>query len=861
MRRVAVLLLLTLLGHVRAEAPVVLPPGFDKALPARCIGPANMSGRVTALAVVESRPATMFVAAASGGVWKTTNNGITWTPLFDDQKVSSIGDVAVSASNPDVVWVGTGEANARNSVSWGDGVYQSSDGGKTWTQRGLRDTRHIGKIVIHPKNPDIVYVAALGHVWAPNTERGLYKTTDGGKTWQRSKYLNDETGFIDLAMDPSDPETLYAAAYRVRRDAFAGGNPAVMYGDEAGLYKTTDGGKTWRKLTKGLPDRPLGRCGISIYRKDPRYVYAVVQTDKTDVRTVPGQPPKTGNVVETGGIFRSADKGETWTKLNDLCPRPFYFGQIRVDPNDLNRVYVCGVSLFRSLDGGKTFHDKAAPGVHADMHALWIDPGDSDHHVIGSDGGVNVSYDRGAHWEHFKNLPIAQFYGVGVDMRKPYRVYGGLQDNGSWGGPSRTKNREGISTADWFKILGADGFQCSPDPNDTDTVYAEWQYGRFRRITLSTAKEKDITPRPPSGAPAYRFNWNAPMLLSPHDSKTVYYGGNHLFRSRTRGDSWEIISADLTKGKPGLSANTGHTLTTIAESPKKAGLLYVGTDDGLVHVSRDGGKTWENVSDKLLGVPPARWITKIECSPFDEGTAFLTLARYRHDDLKPYLFKTTDRGASWKPLMNDLPADGPIHVVRCDPRNPDLLYVGTEFGLFVSANGGANWQRMKAGLPTVAVQDLVIHPRDRELVIGTHGHGVYILDAAPLQQATAQVLEAPAHLFDVKPALQFEYRNGRGMEEGKHYLAPNPAYGATIYFYFKEKTVGAVMLTIRGPEGKPLANLKAPAEAGLQRVQWDLKTTPDDPKDAAEVKPGEYTVELRAGGKVLTRPVRVDAEE
>ena len=856
-RHTALLLFLVVLTSSRADDPAVLPPGFDKAIPARTIGPANMSGRVTAVAVVESRPATMYVAAASGGVWKTTDNGVTWLPLFDDQNVASIGDVVVSASHPDIVWVGTGEANARNSVSWGDGVYQSRDGGRTWTHRGLNETQHIGKVVIHPTNPDIVYVAALGHVWGPNTERGLYKTEDGGKTWLRSKYIDDETGFIDLVMDPTDSDTLYAAAYHVRRDAFAGGNPKEMYGKDAGLYKTIDGGKTWQKLTKGLPDRPIGRCGLSIYRKDPHYVYAVVQTDKTYVAAVPGQQPKVSDVIETGGVFVSADRGESWTKLNDLCPRPFYFSKIRVDPNDRQRVYVCGVTLFRSLDGGRTFQGGAAPGVHADQHALWINPDDSNHHVIGCDGGVYVTRDRGARWEHFKSLPISQFYGVGVDMRKPYRVYGGLQDNGSWVGASRTTSRAGIGTADWFKILDADGFQVAPDPNDNDTVYAEWQYGRFRRITLSTKTEKDITPKPSPGVPAHRFNWNSPILLSPHDSKTVYYGGNYLFRSRNRGDTWEYVSPDLTRGKPGLSAYNGHTLTTIAESPVKEGVLYTGSDDGLVHVSLDGGKKWSNISETVPGVPAERWITRVECSPFAEGTAFLALSRHRHNDHKPYLFKTENFGATWQPLANDLPADGPINVVRCDARNPELLYVGTEFGLFVSVNGGAKWQRLRAGLPTVAVHDVVVHPRDRELVIGTHGRGVYILDAAPLQEASAKVLAAPAHLFEVKPALQFEYRAG----PAKGYFAPNPAYGAALYFHLKNKPAEAVTLLILGPEGKPLAKLKGANEAGLQRVQWDLKTTPDDPKDAARVKPGEYKVELHAGGPVPPRTVQVETEE
>jgi photosystem II stability/assembly factor-like uncharacterized protein len=860
MRRCAAFALLLLVPRAFGAEPALLPPGFDKAIPARSIGPAAMSGRVTAVAVVESRPATMYIGAASGGVWKTTDNGTTWAPVFDDQSVCAIGDVAVAPSNPDVVWVGTGEANARNSVSWGDGVYQSADGGKTWTHRGLRDTQHIGKIVVHPRNPEIVYVAALGHVWAWNTERGLYKTMDGGKTWKRSKYIDDETGFIDLVMDPSDPETLYAAGYRVQRDAFSGPNPREMYSTAAGLYKTSDGGRTWKKLTRGLPDRPLGRCGLAVCRKDPRHVYAVVQTDRTDVKNIPGQGPKTSDQVDTGGVFHSADNGETWTKVNDLCPRPFYFGKIRVDPNDPQRLYVCGVPLFLSLDGGKTFNDKGAPKVHADCHALWIDPGNSDRMVLGCDGGAYISADRGAHWDHFRNLPISQFYGVGVDRSKPYRVFGGLQDNGTWVGPSRTKFRDGIGPADWIKIMAADGFQVAPDPTDSDTVYAEWQYGRFRRVTISTKKEKDIQPKPPQGASGYRFNWNAPMLISPHDARTVYYGGDHLFRSRNRGDTWDVISPDLTLGEPGTGPAAAHALTAIAESPRKAGVLYAGSDDGLVHVTLDGGTTWLKLSDRLPGVPAERWITRIECSPHSDGTALLALSRHRHDDRKPYLFKTTDFGTTWRPLANDLPPDGPIHVVRCDQRNPALLYVGTEFGLFVSVNGGANWQRLKAGLPTVPVHDLVIHPQERELVIGTHGRGVYIVDIAPLQEATAMTLAAPLHLFEVKPALQFKYRPVR-TETAKQYFAPNPEYGAAIYLCLRDRSGNEPTLTIRGPDGKPVAMLKAVNDPGLQRVQWDLKTTQDNPMQAKEVAPGEYVVELRAGDHVLTRKLRVEADE
>jgi photosystem II stability/assembly factor-like uncharacterized protein len=836
----------------RAAGPAALAPPDLAVLAARPIGPANMGGRVTAVAVVEKRPATQYVATASGGLWKTVNNGTTWQPVFDREKTASIGDVAVAPSNPEVVWVGTGEANARNSVSRGDGVYKSLDGGKTWKNMGLRDSHHVGRVVIHPTNPDVVYVAALGHLWGPNKERGLFKTTDGGATWETVKFLNDDTGFIDLAMDPSDPQTLVAAAYRVRRDAFAGGNPAVQFSPDAGLYRTADGGATWQKLTRRLPDRPLGRCGISFCRSDPRVLYAVVQTDLTDNRTVLGQPAGDGR-PETGGVFRSADGGASWAKVNDLCPRPFYFGQVRADPTDPRRVYVAGIELHVSTDGGKTFRSAAAPpGVHSDHHALWIDPADPDHLIAGSDGGVYYSYDRGRNWEHLQNLPIAQFYAIGLDLRKPYRVYGGLQDNGTWGAPSRTAGGEGIGVADWFRLHAADGFYCRPDSNDFDTVYCEGQYGNLRRVNVRTGADDGIRPQPPDGQPAYRFNWSSPILLSPHDGRTLYFGGNHVFRSVNRGETWEAVSPDLTRGKPGPDPSNGHTITTLAESPLRAGLLYAGTDDGRVHVRRNGS-AWSDVSDKIPGVPTDRWVSRLECSPFAEGTAFLAIDRHRHDDPAPYLFKTEDYGATWRSIAADLPPDGHVHVVRCDPVNRELLYVGTDFGLFVSLDGGGSWHPFRHGLPTVAVHDLAVHPRDRELVIATHGRGVYVVDVAPLQQMTVAALKAPAFLFDVKPAPLHEPHEYHGLGVGKHFLAPNPLPGASFFYHLKDQQTEEVRLTVTDARGRAVAALTGDGSAGLHRVRWDLRG--DGP-----VPPGEYVVRLKAGGRDFTRKFRVEAE-
>lgn len=829
-------------------------------LKARSIGPANMGGRVTDVAVVESRPAVMYLASASGGLWKTVNNGTTWKPIFDNQNTISLGDVTVAPSNPDIVWVGTGENNARNSVSWGDGVYKSSDGGVTWKNMGLKDSAHIGRIVIHPHNPDIVYVAALGRFWGPNKERGLYKTNDGGLSWELSKFIDENTGFIDVAMDPSDPNILYAAAYQVRRDPYSGGNPGVGFGPGSGLFKTMDAGKSWTKMTAGLPNRPLGRCGLDVYRKDPRVVYAVIQTDKTSI-TVAGQAAKTGSNVDLGGVFRSDDRGETWKKLNDLCPRPFYYGQIRIDPNDDQRIYVLGIACHMSSDGGTTFSDRGAPGVHADHHALWIDPHDSNHLVLGCDGGINFSYDRAATWEHLNQLPLGQFYAIGLDSRKPYRIYGGLQDNGSWGGPSATRSRDGITNADWSRILGADGFHCQVDPADPDTVYAESQYGGLRRLNVRTGDSVDIRPSAPQGAPAYRFNWSSPILVSPHNPRTIYYGGNHVFRSLDRGNHWQVISPDLTLGKPGPSSYNGHTITVLAESPLKPGVMYAGTDDGRLHLTRDGGGAWIDLSANLAGLPAQRWIARIECSHYNEDVAYLAIDRHRHNDRKPYLFKTTDYGKTWEPLHNTLPAEGPIYVIRQDPVNRYLLFVGTEFGLFVSLNGGGQWHRLRGGLPTIAVHDLAIHPRDRELVIATHGRSLFVMDISPLQELTPQVLEATAHLFKVKPATLFTYRGSRAGFGSKNFAAANPPFGAVIHYYLKYPLTGPVTIHITDVLGNKVADLKGNKDPGLHEVIWGLRQDRGAGRASPFVASGDYVVRLRVADLDLAQKIRVEAEE
>jgi photosystem II stability/assembly factor-like uncharacterized protein len=872
--RLVVVSLAALLGLlVSAQAEPSAPvPQLLQILKPRNIGPANMSGRVTEVAVVDKEPRIQYVASASGGLWKTGNHGTTWTPVFDHAGTAALGAVAVAPSNPNLVWIGTGEANPRNSVSWGDGVYKSTDGGKTWKNMGLKETHHIGRIVIHPANPNIVYVAALGHLWGANAERGVFKTRDGGVTWAKVLFLDDDTGCVDLALDPQSHDTLYAAAYQLRRDPFSGGNPAVQTGPKAGLYKTSDAGRTWRKLTQDLPERPIGRCGISILRENPNVVFAVIQTDKTVV-TVQGQPPNAKLNRDAGGVFRSDDGGITWKHLNSLVPRPFYYGQIRVDPKDDKRVYVLGIAFHVSTNGGKTFSKvNQAKGTHADYHALWINPSDSNHLVLGCDGGLNYSFDRGQQWEHLKNLPISQFYAIGLDMQKPYRVYGGLQDNGTWSAPTATRDVNGISLADWVNILGFDGYYCQIDPGDPDTIFCEGQYGILRRINVRTWDKIDIKPRlaskdydsnilpkPDKETHQFRFNWSSPILMSPHNPKTIYYGGNFLFQSTSRGDTWAIVSPDLTRGKPGPNEHRGHTITTVAESPLQAGLLFVGTDDGNVFMTHDAGKRWIDLTDKIAAVPKDRWISRVEASRLQAGTAYLAIDRHRNDDRAPYLFKSDDYGLSWTSIASNLPVEGPIYVIREDPRNPDLLYVGTEFGLFLSLDGGASWHK-QPHLPTVPVHDLVVHPREHELVIATHGRGIYILDVAPLQELTARARAQALYLCDIRPAQAFRQVQLRRLGI-KSYNGSNPPYGTPIAFHLRDEPSTAPLLTITDRKGKQVAEWSGAKSAGLQQWQWELNLPGTKKDEYYPVPSGEYYANLRVGDQIARKRLLVQVEE
>jgi len=900
----------------------------------RGIGPASMGGRVDDIAAVESNPYIVYVGFATGGVWKSTNNGTTFQPIFETYSTASIGDIAIAPSDPNVVWVGTGEANNRQSSSFGDGIYKSTDAGKTFTKMGLEESQTIARIVIDPKDPNTVYVAVLGHLFGPNKERGVYKTVDGGKTWNNVKFIDEDTGFTDLVIDPSDYKTLYAASYQRRRTSwgFNGGGPG------SGIWKTVDAGKTWKKLDGGgLPEGLLGRIGIDVSRSNPNVVYAQMEVGASvgtggEEQTFGGQaaaspspsPSASASPAPTAspaasptptpldpkkpGVWRSDDKGKTWRIVSNENNRPMYYSQIRVDPKNSENVFVGGLNFSKSTDGGKTFKS-LQPGIaHSDHHAIWIDPNNGDHLWIGNDGGLDVTYDQGATWEFVNTIPAAQFYAIAVDMRKPYYVYGGLQDNGSWGGPSQTRSVQGgITNADWYRVGGGDGFYAQIDSTDPNTVYSESQNGAMNRLDLRTGRSTSIRPRglpqrgrgrqggaggggaapaptaspsaspeatpdtaaqlatfaaaqglgfganlPPNVVPTpganeqYRFYWNTPIVLSPHNPRLIYVGGDRFFKSLDRGDTW-TATADLTKhidrntlpimGVPGkdpmASKNDGYTsygyIVTIAESPKLPGVIWIGTDDGNLQVSKDGGTTWTNVAKNVPGIGDTYHIARVEPSHYDAGTCYVAVDGHRFDDLKPYAFVTRDYGATWTSIVGNLPKWGTVNVVREDPKNKDLLYAGTEFGLFVSLNGGGEWKPMMSGMPTVRIDDILVHPRDNDLVVGTHGRGIYILDdIAPLQQLTSKLMESEAHLFDVRPGTIWynDTRLSRYVGGAKLYRGTNPQPGTAITYYLKSVPDGDVKLTVSDYTGKVVRSIAATKEVGLNRVQWNLRGDP-----------------------------------
>ncbi len=945
----------------------------------RGIGPASMGGRIDDIACVESNSYICYVGFATGGVWKTTNNGTTFQPIFDTYSTASIGDIAIAPSNPDIVWVGTGEPNNRQSSSFGDGIYKSTDAGKTFAKMGLEDSQTIARIVIDPKDPNIVYVAVLGHLFGPNKDRGVFKTTDGGKTWTNVKFIDEDTGFTDLVMDGADNKTLYAASYQRRRTSwgFNGGGPG------SGVWKTTDAGKTWTRIQgNGFPEGMLGRIGIDASRSNPNVLYAQIEvgastgtggeepiagggaspTPSPSATASPAASPTPSPVdPKKAGVWRSDDRGKTWRAVSNENNRPMYYSQIRVDPSNSENVFVGGLNFSKSTDGGKKFTSLQAGIAHSDHHAIWIDPKNGNHILIGNDGGLDVTYDQGATWEFVNTIPAAQFYAVAADMRKPYYVYGGLQDNGSWGGPSQTRNQAGITNADWYRTSGGDGFYSQADPTDYNIVYSESQNGNMSRVDLRTGRSVNIRPRGrpqrgggrggaaataspspgaspeaspqdpqtllaqvtgqpggfggnqqpnivpvPSPGEQFRFYWNTPLVLSPHNPRIVYVGGDRFFKSLDRGDTW-TASADLTKrvnrnnlsimgvkgSEPMASKNDGYTafsyIVTIAESPIMPGVIWIGTDDGTVQLSRDGGATWTNLSKNVPVLADKAGemyhISRVEPSHFDAGTAYLAVDGHRFDDLKPYLYVTRDYGATWSSLVSNLPDRGNVNVIREDPKNKDLLYAGTEFGLYVSSDGGREWRQFMSGLPTVRVDDILVHPRDNDLIVGTHGRGIFILDdITPLQQMTrSKVLDTEAFLFDVRPATQWlnDVRLSRYSGGAKMYRAVNPPAGTAISYYLKSAPSGDVNITITDFSGKVVRAITGTKEVGINRVPWNMRGNPP-PRPAnlpfggggggggggfgglfnqgPLVEPGTYNVKLSVGGKDFTTKVVVEAD-
>ncbi|MCC7195807.1 MAG: hypothetical protein IT356_09655 [Gemmatimonadaceae bacterium] len=969
----------------------------------RSIGPASMGGRIDDIEVSETDPNIIYLGYATGGVWKSVNNGTTFQPVFDEVSAASIGDIAIHPRNADIVYVGTGEPNNRQTSSFGDGIYKTTDGGKTWTRMGLDSTQSIGRVVIDPKNPETVYVAAVGHLFGPNADRGVYTTTDGGKTWNKILYVDENTGATDIAIDQSNSNILYAATYQRRRSGccFNGGGPG------SALWKTENGGRTWKKLTgNGLPSGEYGRLAIDVSRSNPSVVYVQIETSGggdqpaaeggggrggfdwcnngapasagrggRGAAAAPQEPPKLN--PNGSGLYRSDNKGGSWRVTSNCNSRPMYFSQVRVDPTNPNTVYVAGLPWAKSTDGGKTFATLDAAGGnntsgHVDQHAMYIDLKNPRHLLIGNDGGFNISWDQGYTWDFVNTMATGLAYWVSADMRRPYWVYTGLQDNDSWGGPSGVRSSKNIRNEHWFNVGGGDGFQTAVDPTQWNIIFTESQDGNTSRYDLLTGAQQSIRPSPlggGKGGPAditadgcrdgsivtaasggrgagggfggrggnprgnvlnadsgngSRFNWNTPYALSPHDPRVLWYGGSRVYRSTNQGDAY-TQSADLTKAvdrckislmgvagnKQQLSKNDGvasySTIIAIAESPARAGIVWAGTDDGNLQVSRDNGATFTEVGKNLAGLPSGAltgdnpyWISRIDPSHFDAATAYVAVDGHRSDDLRPYVFVTTDYGATFRSISANLPAYGNVQVVREDPKNPDLLYVGTEFGLFISLNRGQSWEKFMNNYPTVRTDDILVHPRDGDLIVGTHGRSVLIADdITALQQLTPKVRNEDAHLFDIRDAVAYvnDRTDNPQVAGQKRWEGENAPRGTSINYYLKNAASSA-KLAISDNQGRELCSGDVATSAGINRVQWSLTSpllagqggggrgaggrggaaaaapyTGCGPNPQAGgfggfggggrggfgggVQPGTYTVTLTVNGKAMSKSVRV----
>jgi photosystem II stability/assembly factor-like uncharacterized protein len=883
-----------------------MTPDTFSGLKFRLIGPASASGRIMSIAVNPRNTSEFYVGVASGGVWKTVNDGTTWTPVFDDQGSYSIGWVTLDPNDSSVVWAGSGESNSQRSVAWGDGIYRSDDGGKNWQNLGLKKSEHIGRVVVDPRDSKTVYVAAEGPLWGPGGDRGLYKTTDGGKNWKAVLTISENTGVADVALDPSNPDTIYASAYQRRRHVFT----MIDGGPESAIYKSTDAGATWNKLKSGLPTVDMGRIGLAVSPADPNVVYATVEA-----------------ADGKGGIFRSSDKGATWERRNEFDQIAMYYARVVPDPKNVDRIFVMNVLLRESLDGGKTLNKVSEVNQHVDNHALWIDPDNTKHWLLGCDGGLYETWDNAKSWQFKANLPTVQFYDVAVDNALPfYNVCGGTQDNFSWCGPSRTRNLNGIVNSDWIVSTGGDGFRSQIDPVDANTIYSESQYGVLVRYDKPTGQELVLQPLEGKGEPPLRWNWDSPLIISPHSHTRLYFAANKLFRSDDRGDTWKAVSGDLTRqidrnklpvmgkvwGADAVAKNASTSfygnIVALSESPKKEGLIYVGTDDGLIQVTSDNGANWTKY-EKFSGVPEMTYVSRLAASNHDASTVYASFENHKNEDFKPYLLKSVDAGKTWTSVAGDLPENGPVLAFAEDPVNPSLLFAGTEFGAFFTIDGGQHWVRLKGGMPTIAVRDMVIQAREGDLVIATFGRGFYVLDdISPLRQIKPESVEQAAALFPVKDALLYVERHPLGgakkaFQGDAFYTAENPPYGAVFTTYLKDKlktkkekrqdaekeaakkkemppyptndelraeaeeAKPELYFVVYDESGAPIRRIEGSTDAGFQRVAWDLRYAApkvreksqdgeDDFPDAGEQGPlvlsGSYSVRAfqKTGGAV-----------
>jgi len=850
----------------------------------RSIGPAFTSGRIGDFAVNPDNHSEYYVAVASGHIWKTVNNGTTWDPVFDNYGSYSIGCVVIDPNNHYVVWAGTGENNSQRALGYGDGVYKSIDGGRSWKNMGLKTSQHIGEIIVDPANSDIVYVAAEGSVWGPGGERGLYKTTNGGKTWEAVLTISENTGVSDIVMDPRDPNVIYAAAHQRRRHVFT----KIDGGPESAIYKTTDGGKTWEQLKSGLPGGDIGAIGLTISPVNPDYVYAIIEA-----------------AGESGGFFRTINRGATWQKMSShVAGSPQYYNEIFCDPKDVDKVYSVETRTQVTVDGGRTWNGVGLNNRHVDDHALWIDPDDNRHFMIGGDGGIYETYDDGENYIFKCNLPVTQFYRVAIDNDYPfYYVYGGTQDNNSMGGPSRNTSSLGVVNDDWFVTNGGDGFWSQVDPTDPNIIYAESQHGGLVRYDKKTGESIGIQPEPRKGEYTYKWNWNAPLIISPHSHTRIYFAGNKLFRSDDRGDTWKVISDDLTRqidrntlpvmGKvwsvdavaKNASTSLFGAIVALDESPVQEDLVYVGTDDGLIQVTENAGEAWRKIAS-FPGIPEMTYISHLLASRHDPNVVYASFDNRKRDDFKPYLLKSTDKGVTWTSISNNLPENGTVHCIAQDKEKENLLFAGTEFGIFASIDGGKEWVQLKSGLPTIPVRHIVTQDREVDLVIATFGRGFYILDDyTPLRNFTPDILKKDAAIFPVKDALMFVQKRGADSQGSTHFAAENPAYGATFTYYLKDgistlkqererkerelikagkpvpypsweelraednEEPSYLIVTIKDMEGNVVNRLTQRAGKGISRITWNLSCQVPRPVNTQEFNPmGRGSGSRRYGG-------------